>query len=72
MIETSASDVRPVSDLKEELIGTPEALEYEDRLRQTGIHTDQPGSESLFSTASILYRGKYNMAGKSSLEALKV
>lgn len=65
MIDLATSDVRPVSEVKEELIGTPGALEYEAQLRQYSGHIDRSGSESMFSTASILHRGKYNMAGKS-------
>ena len=73
MIDLSTSNVRPVSELENEFIGTPEALGYEARLRQSSAHVDQPASswpESMVSTASILQQGKYNICGKSSFRVL--
>jgi hypothetical protein len=65
MIDLSASDVRRVSVLKEELIGTREAAEYEAQgLKSSGMSgqlwLETPGS--MLSTNSILLVGKYRMA----------
>jgi hypothetical protein len=62
MIDFSSSDVRLPSELKEELIGTREGLEYETLLSQSSGRIDQSGSESMFSTCSSLRVGKYRVA----------
>lgn len=62
MIDFSSCDVRQPSELKEELIGTRVGLEYETQLRQSGGRIDLSGSESMFSTCSILLAGKYRVA----------
>ena len=65
MIDFASSDVRQVSGLKEELIGTQEASEYEARMHKSSGAIGPSGSEppdSMLSTASILLAAKYRMA----------
>lgn len=65
MIDFSSSDVRQVSGLKEELIGTQEASEYGARMHKSsgaiGPSSSEP-PDSMLSTASILLAAKYRMA----------
>jgi hypothetical protein len=66
MIDLSLCDVKQVSELKEELVGTREGLEYEAQPHKSGGQTGQSGSqshESIFSTSSILVMAKYKVAG---------
>ena len=68
MIDISLCDVRQVRELKEELIGTREGLEYE---AQRGKASSSASPSTYFSTSSILLRGKFQMAGTDSFpEAL--
>jgi hypothetical protein len=65
MIDLASSDVRQVSAVKEELIGTREALEYEAQMHKPSSTIGSPLLEppdSLLSTASILLTGKYRIA----------
>lgn len=65
MIDLGSSDVRQLSRVKEELIGTREALEYDAQVLKSSGTVGQPAPtlpDSMVSTDSILLSGKYRMA----------
>lgn len=68
LIQDSACDVRPISELKDEAIGTPQAHAYEDALASSGQHPVPSGEESVFasliSTSGLYAAGKYCDTGK--------
>ena len=74
LIENTSWDVRPISELKDHHIGTPEANEYEEALTSgldvpISMQQGQIDAASMISTSGLYVGGKYRDASEwSSLE----
>lgn len=73
LIDPQSWSVNPISEVKDELIGTVQGVNYEQDVRAGKCEPDHAGNErSMISASGVFVAGKYHAVGKSHPTTMSV